>query len=51
MSETGMWRWVQRGAERLGLASRLRTAWMHDVRHELKPLRDEVRGGLGREVA
>lgn len=51
MAETGMWRWLQRGAERLGLASRLRAAWMHDVKQELKPLRDEVRGELGREVA
>jgi hypothetical protein len=46
-----MWRWMQRAAERMGLVDRLRAAWLHDVRRELKPLRDDLRSGLGRDVA
>lgn len=42
---------MQRTAERLGVISRLRSAWMHDVQRELKPLRDEIRGGVSRDVA
>ncbi len=46
----GVWRWLQHGAERLGVAARLRSAWMHDVQREIKPLRNELRS-VGRDVA
>ena len=45
-----MWSWLQRTAERTGVVSRLRSAWMHDLQRELKPLRNELRGGVGRDV-
>jgi hypothetical protein len=45
-----MWSWLQRTAEWTGVVSRLRSAWMHDLQRELKPLRNELRGGVGRDV-